>query len=374
MLFNVQVLRALAAGLVMLVHLEVLTSAAGWPTQPALFGHSGVDVFFVLSGFLMAHTTATKPVAAASFFLNRLIRVVPLYWLCTLAVSIIGLVRPTFLATTKISASTVAKSLLFVPFAKPNGLVEPVLFLGWTLNYEMLFYVLFALAILSSGGRRVAVATCVIIGLVATGALFSPVSVPARFYTNPIMLEFVLGMMLAGLLGQGRALARGTAWAVVIGGLAVLIGRFWVFPLGERAWWSGIPAALVLAGLVSLERRGVVLRARAAQLLGASSYAFYLIHPFIAQAAIMTVLTLAGTRPSLLNASIILIYVLTAAMAVALHLLVERPITAGLRRKVRHQPSTIEDEERGIGEAIATVTGESRPSLPSEHDRGECGQ
>src|SRR6185437_14170487 len=132
---NIQALRAIAALLVVFVHLAVPVAALG----VAPFGAGGVDLFFVISGFIMVYTTVGRPISGAEFLGRRIVRIVPLYWLLTLAVFGIALIAPTLLQFTTASWGQLLKSLFFIPFAKANGDVQPVLFLGWTLNYEMFF-------------------------------------------------------------------------------------------------------------------------------------------------------------------------------------------------------------------------------------------
>jgi exopolysaccharide production protein ExoZ len=118
------------------------------------FGGGGVDIFFVISGFIMVYTTQSHHVGPFSFFVNRVVRIVPIYWLLTLAVFTLAVIAPHLLGATRAAPSELLKSLLFIPFAKSNGAVQPILFLGWTLNYEMFFYMLFALGPFSENAQE----------------------------------------------------------------------------------------------------------------------------------------------------------------------------------------------------------------------------
>ena len=133
---NVQVLRAFAALLVIFVHLDQLLSRLGVP----LFGGAGIDIFFVISGFIMVYTTMDREITPWSFMADRIARIVPAYWAATLGVFFLALVAPSLLQTSHMQWDELFKSLVFVPFRKATGLVQPVLFVGWTLNYEMFFY------------------------------------------------------------------------------------------------------------------------------------------------------------------------------------------------------------------------------------------
>ncbi len=148
MLFNVQVLRAVAALLVVIVHLEALTKIAGLPQGVTISGNSGVDLFFVISGLIMVVTTAERPQSSYRFLRNRITRIVPLYWLITLSVAVIALIAPALLQSTTASLPQIVKSLAFIPYHRPDGVMQPVVFVGWTLNYEMMFYIIFAIGML----------------------------------------------------------------------------------------------------------------------------------------------------------------------------------------------------------------------------------
>lgn len=338
MLLNIQVLRAVAAYLVVLVHLGTLLFAVGVSGESTLIGNCGVDLFFVISGYLMILTTAEKSPSASHFIVNRVIRVVPMYWLCTLGVFTIALFAPSLLISTSATVDGLVESLLFIPFEKYHGQVQPILFLGWTLNYEMFFYCIFALSLLLPRRLSVVAALIVISTMPLFGLLFAPMSVIVRFYVDPIMLEFVMGMMCALALARWRPLSLAAAWTALIAGGAVMLGRYHFVPLGERALWSGLPATAILCGAISLEMHGRVWRNGFMQLLGASSYSLYLIHPFVIQAfaKVVPVSAVAGS-PVLPISAILIVLLLVGGVAIALHRTIERPLTRWLRVLAGHR-------------------------------------
>lgn len=134
---SIQLLRAVAAIAVVTQHVPI-----------PIFGDGlwGVDLFFVISGFIMCHATARS---GRNFFLKRIIRIVPLYWLGTLFIYALALTLPQLLNTTTANPVDLLKSLLFIPFIK-GGIPVPIVFQGWTLNYEMFFYGLFWISLLVS--------------------------------------------------------------------------------------------------------------------------------------------------------------------------------------------------------------------------------
>src|ERR1700730_5914930 len=154
MIFNIQSLRALAALSVAYFH----TDFGG-----IRFGSFGVDVFFVISGFIMAQICQTD---SSHFFLRRLVRIVPLYWALTLLIFGLAKFAPWLVYRAPADWADLARSLFFVPYQNKSGLVQPELFLGWTLNYEMFFYVNVALALLIVPPRFAAgLAAALIIGI-----------------------------------------------------------------------------------------------------------------------------------------------------------------------------------------------------------------
>jgi exopolysaccharide production protein ExoZ len=215
---NVQVLRAVAALLVVFIHLDTLLASLGLP----VFGGGGVDVFFVISGFIMVYTTSLRDTGPWSFFADRIARIVPLYWSLTLALIVLNFVAPALLHS-QATWRELIESLVFVPFEKPNGLIAPVLYVGWTLNYEMFFYLLFAGGLLLHN-RRLGVATVVfcLVFLVAIGLVERPQGVIGRFYTSTILLEFAVGAVI-GLAHREIGLFATTPLKVVAA-LVVLCG------------------------------------------------------------------------------------------------------------------------------------------------------
>lgn len=114
------------------------------------FGPLGVDLFFGISGFIMLVTTWDKPIGPAEFMAHRIKRIVPLYWLATLSMVGLAVVAPALFKTLKWDAATLTESLLFIPHYSLSfpGDIKPLLVPGWSLHYEMFFYVLFAGALL----------------------------------------------------------------------------------------------------------------------------------------------------------------------------------------------------------------------------------
>lgn len=336
MLKNVQALRGLAAFLVVFVHLEKLAMLGGLPAGATVFGNSGVDVFFVISGLIMVVTTSGRKQTPQGFLRNRITRIVPLYWAITFAVFAVALVAPALLQSTSADAVQLLKSLFFVPYARPDGEMHPVVFVGWTLNYEMAFYVIFAIGLLLPS-RLAGLALS--IGIMAAAAMVGQVLRPGGvigFYTAPIILEFGAGMVLGALLVRDR-LPKAPDWAiptVAVGAaaLALMLAGPWLWPQLDRAVMFGVPAVvLVTCGLVA-ERSGLVLGQGWIQLMGAASYSVYLTHFFCTQVVTKAAERLAFLGPAAMWALVPVAFGLVALVGVLAHRRLELPLTDLARR------------------------------------------
>jgi exopolysaccharide production protein ExoZ len=272
-LLSLQYLRAIAAIGVVLFH-------AAERRGVALFGigQMGVDIFFVLSGFLMWLISHRTPRTPAQFFADRLGRIAPVYWLATIGVLTLwvlgihqGLERPEFWHT--------VKSLLFIPAEYPGKTkIYPLVIPGWTLNYEMFFYAIFALSLFARRIWRLTILTLTIIGLVAAGIAARPPAAILATYTDPIMLEFLAGVWLGVIWIETR---RAPWWVcgLLFGAGVVLI------PAGLTLWADsprvvlfGAPALLIVAGAALSEKAGGHRKLPWLLLLGDASYSIYLWH------------------------------------------------------------------------------------------------
>jgi len=323
----VQALRA-AAALAVAYH-HIFFAAHGRPDRTAAWD-AGVDVFFVISGFVIATSSARllpDPHRARIFLARRLARIVPLYWAATTLFLAILAASPDAIRGAIGGPAYLAASYLFFPATRPDGLVQPAFGLGWTLNYEMAFYLLFALALLVRLPRP-ALAVCAVLGLLVllrqTGLLHTT---PLLFWSDPIVLEFASGMALARIstrLALPAALRAALAAAV----LALTQAHF--NPDAPRVLSQGLPAlALVAAATLGpspLPRRAAFWL----DLLGDASYALYLVHPFIMRAGQIAWLHAhrAGGPALYIAASL----VAAQLCALAIRLYIERPVNAWLRQ------------------------------------------
>ncbi len=316
-LYGIQYLRAFAALAVVLFH------AAERSGHAFAIGAAGVDVFFVISGFIMWVIAERRPVSPGRFLKERLRRIVPVYWLATgvMAAGALAGLFPNLVLT----AGHVAASLFFVPLRSPSsGEVWPVLVQGWTLNYEMFFYAVFAACLPLPARLRLAAVALVFLLLVALGVAVKSDDALFVTYTRPIILEFVAGMLIGRLWLAGRVVSRLWALALVAAALAgfAAIG---ILKLPFDEWRCGPLAAALVYGTASLEARGGVARLRIPALMGAASYSIYLWHTFAISVAAKAGAAL-GLAPSITFALSTLIGV---AVGLGAYALIERPLLQG---------------------------------------------
>jgi exopolysaccharide production protein ExoZ len=337
-LLSLQYLRAVAALGVVLVH---AVERRDWRFD---VGQMGVDLFFVLSGLMMWLISDRADRKPGAFLADRLARIAPTYWIATVFVLALwligikaGLDHPELWHT--------IKSFLFIPAEYPGKeKIYPLVIPGWTLNYEMFFYVIFAVALFTARTMRLAILTFAIVGLVATGLILRPQGDLAAAYTDPIMLEFLAGVWL-GVIWTSR-ISVGPALCLVlvasgVGLLALLSGAGDVPRILE---W-GVPATLIVAGIALYERDHAVAKWPWLLLLGDASYSIYLWH-FPTNSFWDRLAEIVHAPPWL---AVAIMVVCGTAFGIAAHLLIEKPIRLWLRGRRRR---------RGISGAAP------QPSLP----------
>lgn len=262
---SIHYLRGLAAIMVCIFHIFANTKFLLDDIYGVWWMQGGVDIFFVISGFVMVSSTSGRAVSPGRFLTQRIQRIVPLYWFATLVVML------------QIPGQWGLKiqSLLFIPAMNPKvGMIQPILEPGWTLNYEMFFYLAFACSLFLKEAYRFLAIASLFLGLWLWGVMMQNGDL-VGFYSRPIVMEFVLGMAIAKF---GLRLPR----------LAVPIGLLAMFALQstgfDRVLIFGLPAALIVAGALSAEDR--LPKWQLANLMGSASYSIYLFHLLVLGAVI----------------------------------------------------------------------------------------
>jgi Predicted acyltransferases len=284
-LYGIQYLRAFAALAVVVFH------AAERNGLHFAIGAAGVDVFFVVSGFIMTAIGDRRPMTPVAFMRDRLLRIAPSYWIVT-GIMVFGALIGLF-PNLRLDLGHVLGSFLFVPVPSPNGgHLWPVLVQGWTLNYEMFFYLLFAASLLLRPGLRLPALLAVLGIVVAAGALLPAENPQTRFYTEPLVLEFAAGAFLAKLWTRGH-LPSPVVGSMLVGVSLAGFAAIHFLKLEFDALTCGPLAAALVTGVVAVESGGRLPRMPAATYLGDASYSIYLWHT-LAISVVVKAGTLAG--------------------------------------------------------------------------------
>ena len=308
---SIQALRGLAALFVVFQHIRFLN-----------FGAFGVDIFFCISGFMIMFTTEKS---TKYFFRKRLIRILPLYYLMTLVTYLSLLLFPSMFQQTRHNLSYLVKSLLFIPFDIGGGIIQPLVRIGWTINCEMLFYLLFFIAFHISMKYRGLICSAFLAVLVGAVQIFAPLisswqspigrmfSPVLMFYGDPVMLEFIFGILAYYLLRflYHRHLEHPFPMAVSV--LSAV----------------GIPVIFcLLAGLkLSLPRFFI--------LMGNISYSLYLVHYYPVMLLDRAVFDF-STLSVMSVIGVILSVALSIGLAYLSWIVVEQKFSGWLRKKLLH--------------------------------------
>jgi peptidoglycan/LPS O-acetylase OafA/YrhL len=353
-LLGLQYLRFVAALLVVMTHswqmIPIVGRGDSFLGTGFHGGSSGVDLFFVISGFIMVHITSMRPVGPGQFMLDRIARIAPPYWVITTVMAAVLILAPSVFRSASYDTASFVTSLLFI--AWPSTAVPgaaPLLQIGWTLNYEMLFYAIFAGAMLVSNRYRVPIAGAAILVLMSLRLLHEgDGNVIYEFYTSTIMLEFIYGMVLALAFRSASVSERTAVIALLLAtALFAYAISFNVLRLSQaRSLVWGLPAALVVASVVAIDLRGKVPVNRLLLMLGNASYAIYLTHLF-PLGALRKVWPM---MPEVVRSSDLLLLLVAVAVSlgvgVGFYMLVERPLirlakSAIYSRRLKAKPAPL---------------------------------
>ena len=349
-LMSIQALRGMSVMGIVFIHVQFYFSAKfGMPGFLPQFniGAACVDVFFVISGFIMVYASERlfgQPGGMRTYFLRRIARIVPMYWAATTVILIYLVLQygSVGAAMGGASLSYVIASYAFIPYATtfhPSGWPTPLHGVGWTLNYEMFFYTLFGLCIALSRRMLMLVLSSLFCMLIAVHYLWADLPNPWAFWSNPLIIEFVFGMLIAGAYREGIRLRGWLAHALVFCALAVLGWSWYQAHFFDPSSWLrvpiwGVPALLIVGGF-ALSDKPVArnLFWRTFGFLGDASYSIYLVH------------TITLGVPRLLFSRWIdptvwpwfyVAAMLAVMMAASLlfYLYVEKPVIAALQRRI----------------------------------------
>jgi len=336
---GLQVGRGMAALSVVVGHAVAMSSSGNAWGLWEFLGRYGVTLFFIISGFIMVHTTGRGPFDARRFMASRLRRIVPLYLLANLVLAVVTLVAPHAFRRTVFNAWHILLSILFIPAYDPagSGRIWPFFRLGWTLNYEMFFYFCFAALAFVTVRTRVALLSFGFLALIVIGQLHSFQDAIPRFYTQIDTLGFVVGAVL-GLAEMRGKLRLKLPTAIALAAFTLLASGFLSvrFDTIRDFNWTQIMVVVICAiHLVLLTMLFDVKRFRYPALIlrvGDMSYSLYLFHMFPVGLFAM----FEHKAPPILVVPLIgLSIVATLAISAMIYHFVERPFDLFLRRAGR---------------------------------------
>lgn len=321
---SVQIMRGIASLLVVLLHISIKGNQYNNGALSGFaIGGSGVDLFFIISGYIMCVSTFGRSMNFSRFMLHRIRRIMPLYWLTTTAALIVFLYAPQVVNTSGGETSIWASYVLF-----PNG----KRFLnsnGWTLSYEFFYYLIFGI-FLTKGTYKAIAGSSLILGILA---IIGVLTDPNAFLTNILYLEFIFGMSCFYFFNK-RQLPFPGILLCLAGCLLLTAASALNIPDQElwRGFYWGIPMLLFFAGFLALEDRIRQNHSLVKKLflgIGNSSYSLYLVHPFALSGAAMGLKHFGLTgNPFFFTAVLLTTAIITGHLV---YLYVERPLTGWVR-------------------------------------------
>lgn len=340
MLSSLQMLRGLAAYFVVVFHTYGFLSL-----QPAFDlpyfggGMPGVELFFIMSGFIMIHTVGPDE-TPLQFFAKRLFRIAPIYWLATVAVIIAVLKIDWIFADANLAPESILASLAFIPMQNNFGDYMPILYVGWTLNYEMLFYAVFAVGLFLPR-RYLMVFVILAMTAIWSSAYVLGEGVIGDFYGRMIILNFCTGCLLAIVFsrpGFVKKISRsGPIWIAILAASEFFL--FLVFPLPPA--FVGVATLIILNALVfallSLDLQGRLKESRFMNELGTTSYSAYLLHPFVIPVVGVAVMRIVGTSGLAILVMFVVTFIATVIVSALSYRIIERPSNAFLRKTFLRQ-------------------------------------
>ncbi|AJC80038.1 acyltransferase 3 protein [Rhizobium etli bv. phaseoli str. IE4803] len=287
---SIQMLRAVAAILVVVHHTlraytnhapgymrDLTESAFAFPWFRDGLG-SGVDIFFIISGFIMVYVSrdhAEGQKSPMDFLRLRAERIYPPYIIAT-----IFLIFLVFASTRTLPSDyslwRISASLTLLPSFDANGLVQPILGVGWTLSYEMYFYLSFAVALAIGRQRYMPVLSAIIAVAWLVASMINSSSALGVFFANPITFEFLFGCWIA-FFYQANKLPRFHPLFIFPAIVSIIAAMYLHLPGVWRPIYWGLPGAVIFIAVLSLQDNQNTFR-RIVVFLGDASYSIYLIH------------------------------------------------------------------------------------------------
>ena len=311
-LISLQYLRAFAAIIVVGTHTRLAQTE---------LGSAGVDIFFVVSGFvmIMVGERAESPLA---FLASRALRIVPLYWYVTLVQGIVD----------QVSLRHLGLSMAFWPHIDAQGWGLPVVIQGWTLVFEIFFYFIVSASLFAPAKFRVGGLCIALASLVLAGRILPPSNHVIQVYTSPLLLEFLAGVLLCQVWKRGWLPKGQGALISLCLGIGLLLAQVSLpVPVAWRVILWGVPAILIVAALLGLEAGTRLPLWPWLSAIGDASYAIYLTHGILVFELGLPRLV-AGLPASIAIAILVLASI---AAGLVVNKFVERPMAAWSKRQIQ---------------------------------------
>jgi exopolysaccharide production protein ExoZ len=330
---SIQVLRFIAAFCVVVFHAHIalmLNFPGHVPdgTDHAFrVGASGVHIFFVISGFVMVYTSWRSRLTPGSFLKRRLVRIYPIYWL----VGATYLLLHQLLGTAyHLAPQELAGAALLLPHTS-SLVIGP----GWTLSFEMYFYLCFALALFAGVRWGLALLSVFYLLSVCAGFALAPQAAWAKLASNSLLLEFMMGAWLGYAFSRGLVVPRRLGGLLVAVAIALFVSGFWLDydRLPSVLSW-GIPSLLLVTGALAFEPELRGAPGRFFAKLGDSSYLLYLSHVLLIDLFIATPISALNRSPATAVAISFPLALLCTAIAALGYEWIELPLLKAVKHAI----------------------------------------
>lgn len=344
--FGITLLRSLAASLVLIIHSSTLLSFERHISNQVMLTNVGVDIFFVISGFIITYAhwdDFGKGKASIKHFIKkRVIRIYPMYLLFTLITAFALLILPQFFFSSRSSLLFFISSLFFLPSEMENGDITLLLAVAWTLSYEVVFYLIFSIALFFRRTTSLIIISVAIIVWSLLG-LLPHSSYLSSYFLTTLPLEFLAGILIC-TVSKNHENAKFTspkqAFLLTILSVLMLYSSLLIpeINLNEarenaRLIYFGMPAIIVFVGLFNLTSPANRIVVKLIEMTGNASYVTYLSH-FLTIGCIKFVMRkIPVLQTILLPMVVIFSCLLCTFVGVFIHYYIEKPLLSLLKNK-----------------------------------------
>lgn len=315
-------LRGISAILVVFSHIENFRIVFG-----AACGSFAVCLFFLMSGFLAVLSTAN---GSKQFLVKKVVKLLPLYYCVTLFTFALALVKSNWFNTTNPTVLNLIRSLLFIPYQNANGLIRPILDVGWYLNVQVLVYILFWSAMKLSHKYRVFIASAVLLILYVLGILFLKDNAFYRLYQDGFIMSAVgmLSFYVYQRIKQNQQVGKNVLFSMVLYGFTVFSGLLYSI-LKENNLQGFMILLPIIVFTVYLLCDSWVLETKVLNLISVVSLSLYLTHEFTVKGVDRLIIPLDAVTPFKLVVSFLCL-IISIGVAYIVYWLIEKKLTGYL--------------------------------------------